>query len=84
MNMSMIDTDGECIPGTEDGYKYFGAAKNLPKVRELFKREAPPAPPKNREELYKRVTFEYLGMGDTSELEKIEKEAETRLKEAAH
>jgi hypothetical protein len=31
----MIDTDGVELPGAE-GYKYFGAAKNLPKVRELF------------------------------------------------
>jgi hypothetical protein len=29
------------LPGGVDGYKYFGAAKNLPKVRELFQREAP-------------------------------------------
>lgn len=25
----------------ENGYKYFGAAKNLPKVRELFQKEVP-------------------------------------------
>jgi pre-mRNA-splicing factor ISY1 len=35
-----FDMDGLEIPGT-DGYKYFGAAKNLPKVRELFQKEAP-------------------------------------------
>ena len=31
-----MDADGEEIPGGAEGYKYFGAAKNLPKVRELF------------------------------------------------
>jgi pre-mRNA-splicing factor ISY1 len=35
-----FDTDGQEIPGA-DGYKYFGAAKNLPKVRELFQKEVP-------------------------------------------
>jgi pre-mRNA-splicing factor ISY1 len=36
----MLDSDGAELPGA-DGYKYFGAAKNLPKVRELFQKEAP-------------------------------------------
>ena len=39
----MFDHDGIELPGAE-GYKYFGAAKNLPKVRELFQKEAPQAP----------------------------------------
>ncbi len=38
-----FDTDGLELPGA-DGYQYFGAAKNLPKVRELFSKEAPQAP----------------------------------------
>lgn len=37
---STLEVDGVEIPGA-DGYKYFGAAKNLPKVRELFSKEAP-------------------------------------------
>ncbi len=36
----LIESDGVQLPGA-DGYKYFGAAKNLPKVRELFQKEAP-------------------------------------------
>ena len=35
MGNKMFDSDGIALPGA-DGYKYFGAAKNLPKVRELF------------------------------------------------
>jgi pre-mRNA-splicing factor ISY1 len=32
-----LESDGLVLPGgNEDGYKYFGAAKNLPKVRELL------------------------------------------------
>lgn len=35
MQPKMLDNDGVELPGS-DGYRYFGAAKNLPKVRELF------------------------------------------------
>ncbi|KAF5367140.1 hypothetical protein D9758_003877 [Tetrapyrgos nigripes] len=34
-NVSMLDDDGKEVPGTK-GYKYFGRAKDLPGVRELF------------------------------------------------
>ncbi len=33
----MIDEDGREVPGTR-GYKYFGRAKDLPGVKELFNR----------------------------------------------
>lgn len=56
----LLDTEGEELPGA-DGYKYFGAAKNLPKVRELFQRETPNPPSISRADLYKRVTYSYLG-----------------------
>ncbi|KIL63886.1 hypothetical protein M378DRAFT_186883 [Amanita muscaria Koide BX008] len=34
-NVAMLDADGKEVPGTK-GYKYFGRAKDLPGVRELF------------------------------------------------
>ncbi|KAL0063647.1 NineTeen Complex (NTC) component [Marasmius tenuissimus] len=34
-NVAMLDDDGKEVPGTK-GYKYFGRAKDLPGVRELF------------------------------------------------
>ncbi|KAJ3515950.1 hypothetical protein NLJ89_g1444 [Agrocybe chaxingu] len=34
-NVAMLDDDGKEVPGTK-GYKYFGRAKELPGVRELF------------------------------------------------
>ncbi|KAA1475308.1 pre-mRNA-splicing factor ISY1 [Dentipellis sp. KUC8613] len=34
-NVAMLDDDGREVPGTK-GYKYFGRAKELPGVRELF------------------------------------------------
>lgn len=40
---------------------YFGAAKDLPGVRELFFKEAPPPPPKNIEELRKGLDDIYFG-----------------------
>jgi len=32
----MLDREGRDVPGNRTGYKYFGAAKDLPGVRELF------------------------------------------------
>ena len=34
-NVAMLDDDGKEVPGTK-GYKYFGRAKELPGVKELF------------------------------------------------
>jgi len=34
-NVAMLDDDGREVPGTK-GYKYFGRAKELPGVKELF------------------------------------------------
>lgn len=34
----MLDKEGKEVPGNR-GYKYFGAAKDLPGVRELFEHE---------------------------------------------
>lgn len=51
------------LPGNE-GYKYFGAAKNLPKVREILEQQEQLnwQPPKsNLKELESRVNHFYLG-----------------------
>jgi len=45
-------------------YKYFGAAKDLPGVRELFEQEPPPAPKKSRGELMREVDANYYGYLD--------------------
>lgn len=34
----MLDQEGKEVPGNK-GYKYFGAARDLPGVRELFEQE---------------------------------------------
>lgn len=47
------------------GYKYFGAAKDLPGVRELFESEAvPEAPRKSRKQLFKNIQPDYYGWRD--------------------
>ena len=59
-------------------YRYFGAAKNLPGVKELFEAPAPPPTKRNRYELYKRIDMDYYGFRDDEDgvLVRLETEAE--------
>ncbi|KAI8504321.1 PREDICTED: pre-mRNA-splicing factor ISY1 homolog [Branchiostoma belcheri] len=59
----MLDQEGKEVPGNR-GYKYFGAAKDLPGVRELFEQEPPAPPRRTRAELYKEVDADYYGYRD--------------------
>uniref|UniRef100_A0A4W6FHL6 Pre-mRNA-splicing factor ISY1 homolog n=1 Tax=Lates calcarifer TaxID=8187 RepID=A0A4W6FHL6_LATCA len=59
----MLDHEGKEVPGNR-GYKYFGAARDLPGVRELFEKEPAPALRKTRAELMKDVDAEYYGYRD--------------------
>ncbi|CAD7092212.1 unnamed protein product [Hermetia illucens] len=58
-----FDAEGREVPGNR-GYKYFGAAKDLPGVRELFEQEPPPAPRKTRAELMRDIDADYYGYRD--------------------
>ena len=51
------------MPGNR-GYKYFGAAKDLPGVRELFSQEPQLVPRKTRAELMKDIDADYYGFRD--------------------
>jgi len=75
----MLDHEGKEVPGNR-GYKYFGAAKELPGVRELFEREPPPPPRKTRAELMKDIDADYYGYRDEDDgiLIPLELEAERR------
>eukprot|EP00118_Oscarella_pearsei_P025990 m.309173 g.309173 ORF g.309173 m.309173 type:complete len:280 (+) comp45696_c0_seq1:78-917(+) len=59
----MYDYEGREVPGSS-GYKYFGAARDLPGVRELFETEPPPPPRKTRAELFRDVDADYFGYRD--------------------
>lgn len=59
----MLDHEGKEVPGNK-GYKYFGAARDLPGVRELFEQEPPPPARKTRGELMKHIDADYYGYRD--------------------
>jgi pre-mRNA-splicing factor ISY1 len=80
----MLDREGREVPGNK-GYKYFGAARDLPGVRELFEGDKPAVIRKTRAELMKEVDAQYYGFRDDDDgllvpLELVaEKEAVGRL-----
>ena len=73
----VMDQEGKEVPGNR-GYKYFGAAKDLPGVRELFEEEAVKLARKTRGELMKDIDAEYFGYRDDEDgiLVKLEAEVE--------
>lgn len=58
----LLDKEGREVPGSK-GYKYFGAAKDLPGVKELFEAEVVPMK-KSRAELMREIDAEYYGYLD--------------------
>lgn len=54
------DADGRELPGG-GGYKYFGAAKDLPGVRELFHKSDVENPRRTRKAMYEYITPDYYG-----------------------
>ncbi|KDQ56519.1 hypothetical protein JAAARDRAFT_36012 [Jaapia argillacea MUCL 33604] len=55
-NVPMLDDDGREVPGTK-GYKYFGRAKDLPGVRELFESKKKEEDEENQvQSFYKKFT----------------------------
>lgn len=76
----MLDHQGKEVPGNR-GYKYFGRARDLPGVRELFEQAAPEAEKRTRGDLYKHVDADYYGYRDEEDgvLLAYEKEQEAAL-----
>ncbi|XP_073682303.1 pre-mRNA-splicing factor ISY1 homolog [Garra rufa] len=76
----MLDHEGKEVPGNR-GYKYFGAAKDLPGVRELFEKEPVPPPRKTRAELMKEIDADYYGYRDEDDgvLVPLEQEYEKQV-----
>lgn len=80
------DLQGISLKGS-GGYRYFGAAKNLPGVRVLFARHAAKLTKRKRGDVYKYITPDYYGLRDEEdgvllELESdLAKEGQKKLKE---
>lgn len=76
-----LDKDGKEVAGSR-GYKYFGAAKDLPGVRELFEKHVEDeGPPKqSRADLVKNIDAQYYGYMDEDDgwLIPLEKEQEEK------
>ncbi|NXI11936.1 ISY1 factor, partial [Irena cyanogastra] len=79
IGLKMLDNEGK-EPGNR-GYKYLGATKELPRVRELFEKEPLPPPQKTRAELMKDIDAEYYGYRDEDDgiLEPQEQEHEKKV-----
>lgn len=58
-----LDAEGRPLPGG-GGYRYFGAARELPGVKELFEAPAPVKKRRTRKDMYKGVTPDYYGFRD--------------------
>eukprot|EP01097_Dermamoeba_algensis_P005642 TRINITY_DN3580_c0_g1_i1.p1 TRINITY_DN3580_c0_g1~~TRINITY_DN3580_c0_g1_i1.p1 ORF type:complete len:293 (-),score=86.58 TRINITY_DN3580_c0_g1_i1:213-1091(-) len=60
----LLESDGLTVPGGNKEYKYFGEARNLPGVKELFRESAPAVVKKTRQELSKNIDPDYYGFRD--------------------
>jgi len=80
----MLDKEGKEIPGSF-GYKYFGAARELPGVKELFDTAEATSTKKTRAELMKDIDAHYYGFRDDDDgaLVPLELEAEKAAVAAA-
>ncbi|NXH07219.1 ISY1 factor, partial [Loxia leucoptera] len=76
----LLDREGKEVPGNR-GYKYLGATKDLPGVRELFEKEPLPPPWKTWAELMKDIYAEYYGYRDEDDgiLEPLGQEHEKKV-----
>lgn len=70
----MYDAQGHQIPGF-GGYRYFGAAKDLPGVKDVYRREVPTAPEKTSAQLRKVIDQEYFGDSEITNEELMEEES---------
>ncbi|XP_062073017.1 uncharacterized protein LOC133777445 [Humulus lupulus] len=86
----MTDLDGNIVDvpnpsGRGPGYRYFGAAKKLPGVRELFEKPPELRKRRTRYDIYKRIDASYYGYRDDEDgvLERVEVPAEDKMRAEA-
>jgi len=65
------------------GYRYYGAAKNLPGVKELFQKPEKRTVRRTRAQMYKNIDMDYYGMRDDDDGVLIKLEAEATEKARA-
>jgi len=84
MSNKMLDSEGKELTWNK-GYKYFGASKDLPGVRELFEPDPPKPLKKTRAEYMRYVDAHYFGYMDEEDgqVMPLEDEAEKRAREEA-
>ena len=74
------------LTGKSASYRYFGAAKTLPGVKELFEKdEAPKAVRRTRHQMHKAIDPDYYGFRDEEDgvLLRVEEEAEKQIRAEA-
>ncbi|GMH11277.1 hypothetical protein Nepgr_013118 [Nepenthes gracilis] len=83
----MTDLEGNIVDvpnpsGRGPGYRYFGAAKKLPGVKELFEKPPELRKRRTRYDIYKRIDASYYGYMDDEDgiLEKLEGPAEEKMR----
>jgi len=81
-NNKMTDTEGKELQWNR-GYKYFGAAKDLPGVKELFEPDPPKPIRKTRAEYMRYVDAHYFGYMDEEDGQVLPHEAEAERKARA-
>ncbi|KAK9929020.1 hypothetical protein M0R45_026130 [Rubus argutus] len=86
----MTDLDGNIVDvpnpsGRGPGYRYFGSAKKLPGVRELFEKPPELRKRRTRYDIYKRINAGYYGYRDDEDgvLEKLDVVAEAEMRAEA-
>ena len=86
----MTDLEGNIVDvpnpsGRGPGYRYFGAAKKLPGVRELFEKPPELRKRRTRYDIYKRIDASYYGYRDDEDgvLDRVEGPAEERMRAEA-
>ncbi|KAK3435351.1 pre-mRNA-splicing factor ISY1 homolog [Eucalyptus grandis] len=86
----MTDLEGNIVDvpnpsGRGPGYRYFGAAKKLPGVRELFEKPPELRKRRTRYDIYKRIDASYYGYRDDEDgvLERVEGPAEAKIRAEA-
>ena len=83
-NDSLTSTENSSSQNQKGGYKYFGAAKELPGVKQLFETPKQRVVRKTRHQLNKSIDADYYGFRDEEDgvLLREERDASKRLREA--